>query len=85
MYNTIEEIRNRIKEYFTDPLFTFDEPTHIYRYDGKIIYGATSFLERFVEKFDTEYWLEKKSSDMGITKEELRKEWDYKIIIYISI
>ncbi len=77
MIEQINEIKEKLK-YFVDDKFTFDEPTHIYKYDGKIVYGATSFLERFVTPFDADYWLEKKSAEAGITVEELKAEWDYK-------
>lgn len=74
---TVEEIREKLK-YFDDPKFVFDEKEHIYRYDGKIIYGTTSFLERFVKPFDADYWSKKKADEEGITQEEMLARWDAK-------
>lgn len=74
---TVNEINQKLK-YFDDPLFTFDEPSHTYRYNGKIIYGTTSFLERFVKQFDSDYWSKKKADEEGITQEEMLARWDAK-------
>lgn len=74
---TVDEINQKLK-YFDDPLFTFDEPSHTYRYNGKIIYGTTSFLERFVKQFDSDYWSKKKADEEGITQEEMLARWDAK-------
>ena len=65
-------------ECYNDPLFKFDEPSHTYTYDGKIIYGVTSFLERFIKQFDSEYWSKKKAADEGVTQEEMLARWDAK-------
>lgn len=74
---TVEEIQEKLK-YFDDPKFVFDEKEHIYRYDGKIIYGTTSFLENFIKPFDSDYWSKKKADDAGITQEEMLAQWDAK-------
>jgi hypothetical protein len=72
----IQEIKTKLKDYFTDPLFTFDQPTHIYRYDDKIIYGATSFLERFVTPFEMEMQANKQAIKLNVPVEEIIEKWD---------
>jgi hypothetical protein len=54
MIITKQELIEKLK-IFNDDKFKFDEPTHTYRYDGELIYGATSFLERFIKKFDSDF------------------------------
>lgn len=65
-------------EYYNDPEFKFDEPTHIYTYKGKKIFGVTSFLERFIKQFDSDYWSKKKADEEGITQKEMLERWDAK-------
>lgn len=73
----IEEIREKLK-YFDDSKFVFDEPSHTYRYDGELISGCTSFLERFIKPFDSDFWSKKKADQEGITQEEMLAQWDAK-------
>lgn len=73
----IQEIKKKL-EYFNDPLFTFDEPTHIYRYNGEVIFGATSFLERFKKTFDREGLSLKKANELKISQQEILEIWDNK-------
>lgn len=75
--HTIEEIREKLK-YFDDKDFVFDEPTHKYTYKGQPLFGTTTFLERFYEKFDSDYWSKKKAADAGVTQEEMLAVWDAK-------
>lgn len=63
---------------FKDNNFKFDPVEHIYRYNDKVMYGCTSFLQRFVKPFDSEYWAQKKADQEGITKEEMLAQWDAK-------
>lgn len=74
---TKESIIEKLK-YFDDDKFKFDGPTHIYTYNEKIIYGVTSFLERFIKKFDSDFWSKKKANEEGITQEAMLARWDAK-------
>jgi len=74
---TKEILLEKLK-YYQDKNFTFDEAAHVYTLDGKIVYGVTSFLNRFVKPFDSDYWSKKKADDEGITQEEMLKRWDDK-------
>ncbi len=72
---TKEEILEKLK-YYDDEEFKFDVESHTYRYKGEKMYGTTSFLDRFVKKFDAEYWSKKKAEKLGITQEAMLAEWD---------
>lgn len=74
---TKESIQEKLK-YYDDPLFKFDEPSHIYTYDGKVIHGVTTFLERFIKPFDSDYWSKKKADEEGIEQSEMLARWDAK-------
>lgn len=73
----IANIKEKLAK-FQDENFVFDPVEHIYRYKGNVMYGCTSFLQRFIKPFDSEYWAQKKADDAGITKEEILAQWDAK-------
>lgn len=77
MILTKEIIQEKIK-YYDDSNFSFNEEAHAYTLDGKIVYGVTSFLNRFVKPFDSDYWSKKKADAAGIPQAELLKQWDDK-------
>jgi len=62
-------------EYYKSDDFTFNESQHRYTYKGDNFISVTTFLGRFHEKFDYEYWVKKKAKDEGITVQEKRDEW----------
>lgn len=65
-------------DYFNYEKFKFDEASHTYTLDGKTVYGVTSFLNRFVKPFDSDYWSKKKAEEGGITQAEILAQWDAK-------
>jgi len=56
----------------------FDEPTHTYRVDGKIVPSVSSVISRYKPPFNRTYWLNYKSKALGTTPEKLGKVWDEK-------
>ena len=72
---TKDEILEKL-QVFNDDKFIFEPEKHVYTYEGQIMSGCTTFLNRFIKQFDVEYWAQKKADDNGITKEEQIKEWD---------
>jgi hypothetical protein len=52
----------------------YDEP-HTYYIGDKKMTSATQLISKFKQKFDSEYWSQKKADERGITKEEILKEW----------
>lgn len=75
--NAVDEILEKLKV-FEDPKFHFDEPTHKYTYDGIEFISVTTFLQRFHDKFDEDYWSKRKAEERGITQEEILAEWKAK-------
>ena len=52
----------------------YDEP-HTYYIGDKKMTSATQLISKFKQKFDSNYWSEKKAEERGITQEEILKEW----------
>ena len=65
-------------EFFKDSKFRFNEGLHEYRYDGVKFDSVTTFLKNFKAPFDKEFWLKKKSREMGIDPSVLEMEWKQK-------
>lgn len=77
MIHSRESILEKLK-IFNDPKFLFDEPSHVYTYDGNQMRGVTSFLEEFYRKFDEAYWSKRKADEAGITQEAILEQWHAK-------
>lgn len=60
---------------FEDPEFKFDPTLHKYTYKGREYISATTFIQRFHKEFDTEFWANKKSEELGVPVEEIKKDW----------
>ncbi len=58
----------------------FDAATHTYTHlpTGRNLLSVTTLVERCFEQFDAIYWSERKAPSMGISPEELRRQWDEK-------
>jgi len=55
----------------------WDEP-HKYYIDGEEMSSVTRVIGTFKQKFDSDYWSEKKAKDRGVEKEVILAEWKYK-------
>lgn len=53
----------------------FDEDVHTFTLQGKNISGVTSFISSFFDKFDSEYWSERKANERNVSKETILEEW----------
>lgn len=63
--------------YFQD--YFFIESNHTYFYKGEAVSkSVTQFVDGFITPFEREVWLEKKSSQLGVSVEELDKQWKTK-------
>jgi len=69
-------------EYFQDPNFKFDEKSHTYTYVDsqtlrpiQIFTSVTGFISQFKEKFDSNFWANKKAKSTGKTRDEILNEW----------
>lgn len=59
----------------SDPLFTFDEREHLYRYDGKPLQGATSWISRYKRPFDTATVAARVAARSGRAPADVIAEW----------
>lgn len=75
MYN-IENIKIPFELFTTFNDIKFIESSHQYFLKYKQLTSVTTYLHKFQEKFDKEYWSERKADELGITKEEILAEWD---------
>ena len=57
----------------------YDKP-HKYYIDEKELTSVTTFIGKFKEKFDEEYWSKKKAKERGITQKEILAEWKNKAL-----
>jgi hypothetical protein len=65
-------------EKFNDPLFTFDEPSHTYRYGDKVLESGTTFIKNnFVEPFDGDT-IAGRMATQAKSKEAILAEWKAK-------
>lgn len=63
---------------FKDILYIDKTHEYVNLVTGAKLPSVTTFIKRFFKPFDEKYWLEYKSKQLGIPKEELKKEWDLK-------
>jgi hypothetical protein len=65
-------------EVFKDTKFTFDEPSHTYRYNGSKFDSVTTFIKNFKVPFDREFWSKKKAEERGVDPSVILEEWNQK-------
>lgn len=62
---------------YKDVRLIFDEAAHKYTDTlGNEYVSTTTMLHDYSPKFDKDYWLAKKASEMGISEWELEKQWN---------
>lgn len=69
---------NELHKHERDDLLCFDELEHLYTCNGKQLESVTTVVENCFNKFDADYWAERKASQLGITPEEIKAEWEAK-------
>ncbi len=69
-----EELIDRVKRRFEK--VGFDPIAHAYTYDGQPIPGVSSVISKFTPVFKREYWLKRKSEELGVSVEQLSAQWD---------
>lgn len=65
-------------KYSNDGLVCFDELSHTYFKGDKQLLSVTSFINRYKNKFDSDYHSKRIALKRGISQEEVLKEWKYK-------
>ncbi len=76
---------------FDSPDFTFDEKEHVYLYKKKEFISVTTFIKKFVRKFDENFWSTKKAIERlkkncipvteettSLYKAQILEEWQIK-------
>lgn len=72
--NLIQDILDKLS-LFEDPLFTFSHKDHKYHYDTEELSSVTKYISQFHKKFDEDFWSSRKSSQTGVDKEDILKQW----------
>lgn len=67
---------NEINVHPRDRFLDFDAETHTYTFDNRVLTSVTNIVEDCFPKFDADYWAERKAPSLGITPEELKKQWE---------
>ena len=65
-------------KYSLDKKVSFDDKNHTYTRNNKKLLSVTTFINKFKNEFDSEYWSKKIAFRDNKTKEEVLKEWSYK-------
>ena len=81
MVEAIEKAKldiNAKLKFFEDNRFNFDEPSHVYRYNGVKFDSVTTYLKTFKTPFDKEYWSKKKAREQGVDQSVILNEWKKK-------
>lgn len=73
----MQEVLEKLK-YFDDPDFKFEPKKHKYTYQGEAFISVTQFISRFHQKFDNDFWSQKKGEEWGISQNEVKKMWSDK-------
>lgn len=68
---------NTINAHPRDAFLSFDEASHTYTFEGRVLDSVTTVVEDCFERFDAEYWAERKATPWR-TKEMIMAEWEEK-------
>jgi hypothetical protein len=77
-WDKIKEGYNKKLEFFKDPSFIFEEQSHSYTFNGIKYDSVTTFLRRFKVPFERDYWIKRKSRELGVDPSVLEAEWEMK-------
>lgn len=69
---------NQINHHERDSLIHFDEASHTYTVNGRVLKSVTTLVGECFEQFDADYWAAKKAPAMGMTPEEVKVLWERK-------
>ena len=78
MNEIIELEKSRIEREiskFSDPNFVFEEGSHTYRYRDIQFDSVTTFLKKFKEPFNRDYWIKEKARQRGVDPSVIENEW----------
>lgn len=76
---TVNKDYNSLHSHERDNLLSFDSANHIYTHaNGLTFKSVTTLVEECFEKFDVDYWAPRIAKKSGITKSDLRAQWEAK-------
>jgi len=70
-----DSTREKLKYFTEDTKFTFDDKWHRYRYEGRNLESATTFLKQFKKPFDVEFFSKKIAKRDGMTQSAVKAMW----------
>ena len=77
----LEPIRKDIAKklsVFKDPNFIFEEEAHSYHYQGVKYDSVTSYIKKFKNEFDKDYWSKRKAQESGVDVSTILNDWQSK-------
>ena len=75
-YKLDVDLGEYIKSFTEDVYVDFDEKDHVYRYKGKELFGATSWLEKIYKPFPKAYMAEQVAKKIGATPSQVVEVWN---------
>lgn len=67
---------NELNAHPRDPYLRFDAETHTYSVGSLVLKSVTNIVEDCFPKFDADYWAQRKAPALGLTPEELKRQWE---------
>lgn len=67
---------NKLNAHPRDPFLNFDAESHTYTIGTRTLTSVTTIVEDCFQKFDADYWAERKAPSMGMTPAELKAMWE---------
>lgn len=71
---TVDYVLDKLKVFNVDT-FKFDPDKHVYSNKNIEYISATTYIQRFSEQFDMEYWSNRKATELGVEVDVILKEW----------
>jgi len=71
---------DKIHKHFRHIIFTDSDHTYYDTINKKSLISCTTFIGKYSQTFQEEYWSKKKADERGITVKEILKEWEDKRI-----
>lgn len=69
---------NQFNEHERDRFISFEPIGHIYTVKGEVYSSVTTVIDSYFPKFNADFWAARKASELGLTKEQLKAQWEEK-------
>lgn len=64
-----------------DVIINFNEETHTYNYNGTILKGATTFIKKYIQKFDSDSIASKCVTYWGVPLKTIKSAWEIERVL----